>query len=150
MDLGQLLQEYFTPELCAAIVTTITTIGVVIKTCFTLGKVAKEKVKTADDICGKVVEVAKNTTENALNTFKPEIDAIKGYLTTITKAIALLAENTPTSRLALLELLEKLGTTETQVIEEAKETIIEEVKKEEEIKTEKIEVLEQIASEGRY
>lgn len=72
------------------------------------------------------------------------VNEINPYLQTFAKILALSQENTPTSRLAILELIENMGRTDIQLIENAKEVVNEEVKKEEMKKQETIEQLSEI------
>lgn len=72
------------------------------------------------------------------------VNEINPYLQTFAKILALSQENTATSRLAILELIEKMGTVDEQTISDAKESVETEVKNEQEKKQETLAKLESV------
>lgn len=148
MDFGELLQQYFTPETVTVIVSVITAVITVIKMAVTISKQAKVQVQTAKEIAyeckAKAVDTAQDIMENTLKPYIEELKVVKTSLQSFSKIFVLMQENTPEAKLAILKLVEELGTVEVKEIEETKQVILEQVKVEEEDKTEKLEILEEI------
>jgi len=148
MDFGELLQQYFTPETVTVIVSVITAVITVIKMAVTISKQAKVQVETAKEIAGACKKQAEDTAHDIMeNTLKPyieELKVVKTSLQSFSKIFVLMQENTPEAKLAILKLVEELGTVEVKEIEETKQVILDQVKVEEEDKTEKLEILEEI------
>lgn len=148
MDFGELLQQYFTPETVTVIVSVITAVITVIKMAVTISKQAKVQVETAKEIAyeckEKAVDAAHDIVENTLKPYIEELKVVKTSLQSFSKIFVLMQENTPEAKLAILKLVEELGTVEVKEIEETKQVILEQVKVEEEDKTEKLEILEEI------
>lgn len=92
--------------------------------------------KTQEQLGQAMVDLTKPITEQ-LNSILPTLD-------TFGKVLALSQENTPTSRLAILELLTNTKQVEVQVIEQAKESVEKQVEEEELKKEETLELLEKI------
>ena len=152
MDFGEFLQNYLPPETVALIVSMITAIFTVIKMAITISKQAKVQVESAKEIASACKQQAEDTAHDIMeNTLKPYIDelkVVKGSLQAFSKIFVLMQENTPEARLAILKLVEELGTVEVKEIEETKQVILEQVKVEDTKKEEKLEKLEEI-SKGR-
>ena len=152
MDFGEFLQNYLPPETVALIVSMVTAIFTVIKMAITISKQAKVQVESAKEIAGACKKQAEDTAHDIMeNTLKPyieELKVVKGSLQAFSKIFVLMQENTPEARLAILKLVEELGTVEIKEIEQTKEVILEQVKVEEDKKEEQLEKLEEI-SKGR-
>lgn len=159
-DLGKWLSNFFSPAVVATIMSVVTSLGVVLKLANTVLKLAKQKQTTIEDVAQLVKKtVAETTKEESLKLVNDliapitdKVNTITPILTALTKMIALSQENSPESKLAILELVQSLGTVSTKVIEDAKQTIVKQVEEEKEEKVETINTLAAIAQggEGRY
>lgn len=153
-DFGAWLSEYFTPEVVTVIVSVCTALGAVIKMASSLRELAKKHAVTSEEICEQVKKVLKNgiddNTQKAINDLilplNDSVNEIKPYLETFAKILALAQENTPESRLAILELIQKMGQTDQETIDHAKEEVKNQVIAEETKKEEAIAKLEDISS----
>lgn len=156
-DLGVWLEETFTAEFF----TNLGSIGVGI---FALLKMygqnktlTTSKILTPQEIADLVLkEMQKKENSNFAQYIAPLMDLVKTSIASskdLAKIISLMIENTPQSRLAILEIIEKMGSVDTAVIEESKQKIyteIEEEKKEKEATIKELDNIEKETSEGRY
>lgn len=156
-DLGVWLEKTFTAEFF----TNLGSIGVGI---FALLKMygqnktlTTSKILTPQEIADLVLkEMQKKENSNFAQYIAPLIELVKTNIASqkdLAKIISLMIENTPQSRLAILEIIEKMGSVDTAVIEESKQKIyteIEEEKKEKEETIEELDNIEKETSEGRY
>ena len=156
-DLGVWLEKTFTAEFF----TNLGSIGVGI---FALLKMygqnktlTTSKILTPQEIADLVLkEMQKKENSNFAQYIAPLIELVKTNIASqkdLAKIISLMIENTPQSRLAILEIIEKMGSVDTKVIEESKQKIytqIEEEKKEKEETIEELDNIEKETSEGRY
>lgn len=156
-DLGVWLEKTFTAEFF----TNLGSIGVGI---FALLKMygqnktlTSSKILTPQEIADLVLkEINKKENNNFSQYIAPLIELVKTSIASskdLAKIISLMIENTPQSRLAILEIIEKMGSVDTAVIEESKQKIyteIEEEKKEKEATIEELDNIEKETSEGRY
>lgn len=152
IDFGKWLQEHFTAE----VITSVTSVAIMLIAILTLVKkmkdLSKEKTMTVEDVSKKVVETLELCFKGQYNeVIKPLIEKtekINPVLEDFSKILALSQENTAESRLAILELISKMGTVEKKVVEEAKQIVVEEKQAKEEKHIEEKSQLEDI--EGRY
>lgn len=161
-DFGKWMEEHFTAETIATIMSVLTMLGVVLKLCASLKELAQKKAITTEEVCNKVSEILKTTNkesvEKSINDLvKPledKVGSITPVLNAFAKVLALSQENTPESRLAILELLQSIGNISDKVIDDAKKEVNSQIKQDEEKKETAISTLEKIElksdSEGRY
>lgn len=161
-DFGKWMEEHFTAETIATIMSVLTMLGVVLKLCASMKELAQKKAITTEEVCNKVSEILKTTNkesvEKSINDLvKPledKVGSITPVLNAFAKVLALSQENTPESRLAILELLQSIGNISDKVIDDAKKEVNSQIKQDEEKKETAISTLEKIElksdSEGRY
>lgn len=161
-DFGKWMEEHFTAETIATIMSVLTMLGVVLKLCASMKELAQKKAITTEEVCNKVSEILQTTNkesvEKSINDLvKPledKVGSITPVLNAFAKVLALSQENTPESRLAILELLQSIGNISDKVIDDAKKEVNSQIKQDEEKKETAISTLEKIElksdSEGRY
>lgn len=153
-DLGEWLSNIFTKEFIANLGSIGVSLLAVLKVAKDNKILGSQKVTTPKEIAEMVKnELEKQEYSNFENYVEPLKELVNTSINsskTLAKIISLTLENTPQSRLAILELIESLGAVDKEVIEASKEKINEEVVKQEEKKAETIKELDEISSEGRY
>lgn len=152
-DFGTWLRQTFSPEVIAAIVSAITAVGALLKMASVLKNLAKDKAKSAEEILNIVLTAIKSETkEEFLANVQPlvnEIYGFKGQLAEMMKVFALMQENSPEARVAILEILSKLGNEQVATLsDEAKVAIAKEVASIEAKKKETIEKVEKATKEA--
>lgn len=118
-------------------------------------KLKKSKMKTLEDVQDAVLKEVSNCVKKEMDaSVVPMIEQVEKTLVNtkdlqkvITKIVALSQENSPASRLAILECIASLGVADKSVIEDAKESIEEEIKTEQEIKDDANKKLDDIITE---
>ena len=129
-------------------------------------ELAKKKAITTEEVCAKVVETLETTNKESVNKSINEVIAplqkqvgdITPVLNSFAKILALSQENTPESRLAILELIQSIGNVSAKIVENAKAEVENQIKEEQKDKQDTIELLENIEDkntssknvEGRY
>ena len=122
----------------AAYVGTIVGLAVALKRLFGKNQITLKDVKS--DVTQKIEEVVGNEVKLQTERFLPSVieaqektnEILKGF----SKILALSQENSPESRVAILQIIEQLGTTGKELTEAAKDAIHEEVALAEEHKAE--------------
>lgn len=144
----EVLKSYLTPQTITTITAVLMFLVSSLKMISTIKTLAKQKSTTIDDVMSALKSQNKEEIEKAINEvvnpILESVNEITPYLQTFAKILALSQENTATSRLAILELIEKMGTVDSDTLANAKTSIEEEVKTEEEKKQETLEKLENI------
>lgn len=138
------VKEYLSAEKVAMYMSWIAYIGTIIGLVANLNKLKKsnnltlEKVK--DMITVSLKEVVSGEVASNIDKFLPSLlnaqEKTNDILKTFSKILALSQENTPESRVAILHLIEELGTASKEVIDNAKVAIETEVQLAEEHKEE--------------
>lgn len=151
-DFWNWCKEYFTPETITVITTVILFLVALLKLVSVIAKLKKEQ-HTTLDVVEQNLKVAlttqnkeelKNAINNVVNPIKKDVEEIKPYLEAFAKILALSQENTPQSRVAILDVLANMGKTDNALLETTRETIQEEVIETEKKKLEKVEKLDKI------
>lgn len=133
------LEQWFTPQQVAIIMTWITyastIVGLATK-CFQLAKQKTLNSETVKDLImkelgDKVDESVKNQLTSAIVSLQKTAERQNEVLSLLAKVSALSQENTPESRIAILDLISRLGVVEKEDIETAKATITKEVEEKE-------------------
>lgn len=130
-EIKEWLSKFFEPQQVAMIMTWITYIGTIfglIAKCYSL---AKQKTLTADNVKeavleklgDKVDEAVANQLSSSIVSITKMIKNQNETLALLTKVMALSQENTPESRVAILDLISRLGVIDNSEIQEIKETI---------------------------
>lgn len=144
----KIIKEYLTPETVTTITAVLMFLVSSLKMISTIKTLSKQKSTTIDDVMSALKSQNKEEIENAINDVVTPIvntvNEINPYLQTFAKILALSQENTATSRLAILELIEKMGTVDSDTLTDAKESVQTEVKNEQEKKQETLVKLESI------
>ena len=134
------LNEWFSPQVVALIMSLLGYIGTILGLASSLKKLKKEKNLTAQDVkeqvCAELEKVVSKQVVEKVAVYFDSADKmqkeIKDVLETFAKILALSQENTPESRVAILELIQRLGNNTNGMIETIKETInTQEIEKEE-------------------
>lgn len=151
-DFWNWCKEYFTPEVITVITTVILFFVALLKLISVIKKLKKEQhttlevveenLKTALTTQNK--EELRNAINNVVNPIKKDVEEIKPYLEAFAKILALSQENTPQSRVAILDVLANMGKTDNALLETTRETIQEQVAETEKKKVEKVEKLDKI------
>ena len=147
------------------IMSVLTSLAVVLKLASSLKDLAKKKAMTTEEVCNKVVEILETTNKESVlksinDIVKPledKVGDITPVLNSFSKILALSQENTPESRLAILELIQSIGNISNKVVEDAKNEIVNQIEEEQKENKENIAILESIeeknntkSGEGRY
>lgn len=164
-DFGEWLEKNFTAEMITTIMSVLTSLAVVLKLASSLKDLAKKKAMTTEEVCNKVVEILETTNKESVlksinDIVKPledKVGDITPVLNSFSKILALSQENTPESRLAILELIQSIGNISNKVVEDAKTEIVNQIEEEQKENKENIAILESIeeknnskSGEGRY
>ena len=155
-DIGVWLEETFTAEFF----TNLGSIGVglfaILKLVANNKQLTSSKILTPQEIADLVLKEINKKENNNFNAYiQPLTDLVKTSIASskdLAKIISLMIENTPQSRLAILEIIEKMGSVERSVIEESRQQIYDEIEQEKQEKQETINELDKITqeTEGRY
>ena len=139
------LEQWFTPQQVAMIMTWITYAATIIGMIYKFYQMAKEKNLTAENVKtlimkelgDKVDESVRNQLESAVNSLTKTAQNQNEVLQLLTKVMALSQENTPESRVAILDLISRLGVVDKEDLDNVKASIENEVaeKKAQEEKT---------------
>lgn len=139
------LEKFLEPQQVAMIMTWITYAATIIGLIYKLSQLAKSKSLSNENIKNliltelgdKVDESVKNQLASAITSLTKTAERQNEVLSLLAKVSALSQENTPESRVAILDLISRLGVVDKEDIESAKETINQEVaeKKAQEEKT---------------
>ena len=123
------VKEYFTPQTITVITTVIMFLVAILKLISMVKTLNKQKAMTMDNL--KVIlskqnelEIKKAVVEVTMPIVE-QVKAIMPYLITFSKVLALSQENTPESRVAILELLADMGKQDNSALIEAAKGIIE-------------------------
>lgn len=146
------LKQWLTPQTVTTITTVVMFLVALLRLLSSVKTLNKQKVMTLENVRKDLLGALQS--QNALELQKaieqvtmPIAEAvvkIKPYLDTFTKVLALSQENTPQSRLAILELLSQMGKQEIVVnaIQVVQQEIKQEEEKQENLVTELKEVIE--------
>ena len=165
-DFGEWMEKYFTAEMIATVMSVLTSLAVVLKLASSMKELAKKKAITTEEVCAKVVETLETTNKESVNKsineliapLQKQVGDITPVLNSFAKILALSQENTPESRLAILELIQSIGNVSAKIVENAKAEVENQIKEEQKDKQDTIELLENIEDkntssknvEGRY
>ena len=130
-EIKEWLSKFFEPQQVAMIMTWITYIGTIIGLIAKCYSLAKQKTLTADNVKeavleklgDKVDEAVANQLSSSIVSITKMIKNQNETLALLTKVMALSQENTPESRVAILDLISRLGVIDNSEIQEIKETI---------------------------
>ncbi len=134
-DIKEWLAQWLTPQQVAMVMTWITYAATIIGMIYKFYQMAKEKNLTAENVKNlimkelgdKVDESVKKQLASAITSLNKTAERQNEVLTLLAKVSALSQENTPESRVAILDLISRLGVVDKEDIDSAKETINKEV-----------------------
>jgi len=132
------VNEYFTSDKVAMYMSWLAYIGTIIGLVANLNKLKKEKILTLENVSNLVSGVVTNKINEEFEKFLPNIikaqEKTNDVLKCFSKVLALAQENTPESRVAILNIIEELGTAGQELIDSSKQLIADEIKSIEEHK----------------
>lgn len=140
-DIKEWLAQWLTPQQVAMVMTWLAYAGTIIGLIVKLYQLAKTKSLSNENVKDLIMKelgdkVDKSVQDNlatSIVAINKTIERQNEVLALLAKVSALSQENTPESRVAILELISRLGVVDKEDIEKAKETIKEEVKTKREI-----------------
>ena len=140
-DIKEWLSQWLTPQQVAMVMTWVAYAGTIIGLIVKLYQLAKTKSLSNENVKDLIMkELGDKVDKSVQDNLATSIVAINKTIQRQNEVLALLAkvsalsqENTPESRVAILELISRLGVVDKEDIEKAKETIKEEVKTKREI-----------------
>lgn len=140
-DIQEWLAQWLTPQQVAMVMTWVAYAGTIIGLIVKLYQLAKTKSLSNENVKDLIMKelgdkVDKSVQDNlatSIVAINKTIERQNEVLALLAKVSALSQENTPESRVAILELISRLGVVDKDDIEKAKETIKEEVKTKREI-----------------
>lgn len=140
-DIKEWLAQWLTPQQVAMVMTWVAYAGTIIGLIVKLAQLAKTKSLSNENVKDLIMKelgdkVDKSVQDNlatSIVAINKTIERQNEVLALLAKVSALSQENTPESRVAILELISRLGVVDKEDIEKAKETIKEEVKTKREI-----------------
>lgn len=143
------VKDYLTPQTITVITTVIMFLVAILKLISMVKTLNKQKAMTMDNLKSALEEqnaneIAKAVVEVTMPIVE-QINKILPYLNTFSKILALSQENTPESRVAILNLIEQMGKEENEIlVNTAKKVIstqVEEDKKRKEEQNKKLDAI---------
>ena len=134
-DLKAWLEKFLEPQQVAMIMTWITYAATIIGVLYKFYQMAKQKNLTAENVRDeimkelgdKVDDSIKNQLASSITSIAKTVDRQNEVLALLTKIMALSQENTPESRVAILDLISRLGVVDKEDLDNAKASIENEV-----------------------
>lgn len=144
-DWDKFVKHYLSAEKVAMYMSWLAYIGTIIGLVANINKLKKANHLTLENVKDSVQEEIEASVKKEMNRFLPDIlkteEKTNETLKIFSKILALSQDNTPESRVAILQLIEELGSVGKEITETAKHAVEEEVKA---IKEHKDEVSEQL------
>lgn len=148
MEFWETLKGYLTPETITVITTVVLFLVALLKLVSVVKNLKEQHTLTMDNLLNLLKAQNKEEFEREklelVQSVSGLIEPIIPYFQTFAKILALSQENTPESRVAILNLIQELGTIDANLLEEAKKVINIETQTEELKKAETLKQLEQI------
>lgn len=145
------LEKWFSPQQITLITTIATMVGTIIGLAVKLKNLVKKDNATQEEVVklikSELGKVLSDEVKPTLEKLGDEISKNKELNKFLVEIVALAQDDTPKSRIAILELVAKLGVLDDETIKLAKESIEEEAKEEEEKKEQAKEEVKQIIEE---
>ncbi len=134
-DIKAWLEKFLEPQQVAMIMTWITYAGTIIGLIYKVVALSKQNSLTAEkvkelimsELGDKVDDSVKNQLASSITSVAKTVERQNEVLALLTKIMALSQENTPESRIAILELISRLGVVDKEDLDSAKETINKEI-----------------------
>lgn len=148
MEFWEAVKGYLTPETITVITTVILFLVALLKLVSVVKNLKEQHTLTMDNLLKLLSVQNKEEFDKAkIDLNKSVVDLIEPiipYFKTFAKILALSQENTPESKVAILNLIEELGTIDANLVNEAKNVINNQVATEEAMKLATIQKLEKI------
>ena len=134
-ELKEWLEKFLEPQQVAMIMTWITYAATIIGVLYKFYQMAKQKNLTAENVRDeimkelgdKVDDSVKNQLASSITSVAKTVERQNEVLALLTKIMALSQENTPESRVAILDLISRLGVVDKEDLDNAKASIENEV-----------------------
>ena len=148
MEFWETLKGYITPETITVCITVFSFLVALLKLVSVVKDLKTQKAMTMENLMKNLsVQNTEEFEKEKQDLIKVTMDLIQPllkYSEVMAKVLALSQENTPESRVAILELIQSLGTIDANLIEQAKTLVAKQEVEKEEKKQAKIEQLEAI------
>lgn len=148
MEFWQTLKGYLTPETITVCITVFSFLVALLKLVSTVKDLKTQKAMTMENLMKNLsiqnAEEFEKETQALVKVIVDIIQPLLKYSEVMAKVLALSQENTPESRVAILNLIQTLGTIDENIIAQAKTLVEEQETAKEEKKQAKIEQLEAI------
>ena len=148
MEFWETLKGYITPETITTCITVFTFLVALLKMVSVITDLKKQKAMTMENLLKNLsiqnAEEYEKEKQALTKLIVSLITPLVEYSQAMAKVLALSQENTPESRVAILDIIQSLGVIDKNLIEQAKTVVNEEVTTKEEKKQAIVEQLEQI------
>jgi len=148
MEFWETLKGYITPETITVCITLFSFLVALLKLVSVVKDLKTQKTMTMENLMKNLsvqnTEEFEKEKQDLMKVIMDLIQPLLKYSEVMAKVLALSQENTPESRVAILELIQSLGTIDANLIEQAKTLVAKQEVEKEEKKQAKIEQLEAI------
>ena len=148
MEFWQTVKGYITPETITVCVTVFSSLVALLKMVSTIKELKAQKVMTLENVLQNLsiqnAEEFEKEKKVLVSTIIELITPLIEYSEAMAKVLALSQENTPESRVAILEIVQSLGTIDKDLVEKAKNVVVNETIAKEEKKKVVVEQLQAI------
>lgn len=148
MEFWETLKGYITPETITVCITLFSFLVALLKLVSVVKDLKTQKAMTMENLMKNLsvqnTEEFEKEKQDLMKVIMDLIQPLLKYSEVMAKVLALSQENTPESRVAILELIQSLGTIDANLIEQAKTLVAKQEVEKEEKKQAKIEQLEAI------
>ena len=148
MEFWETLKGYITPETITVCITLFSFLVALLKLVSVVKDLKTQKAMTMESLMDNLsvqnTEEFEKEKQDLMKVIMDLIQPLLKYSEVMAKVLALSQENTPESRVAILELIQSLGTIDANLIEQAKDLVAKQEVEKEEKKQAKIEQLEAI------
>lgn len=128
-DFGEWLRETFTPEVIASIVSCVTAVAALLKLVSVLRDLSRSKKTSLDELTAKVIKALEESNikqaKSLIEPLEGDVGKLKEVLDIFAKILALSQDGSAESKVAILELIQKIGNVDSgKLAEEAKKAVI--------------------------
>lgn len=146
------LEQWFSPDQIAMVMSWVAYAGTIIGLVVRLKQLAKSKSTTAEQVKELVLEeIKKSVNEEIANQVKPYLDGVvkvqgntNEIMQVFAKILVLSQNNDAESKVAILNLIASLGVVDKEVLDQVKESVVEEEKVKEETKSEALNKIDSV------
>lgn len=150
MEFWETIKGYLTPETITVCITVFSFLVALLKMVSVIKDLKTQKAMTMENLLKNLTilnaEEYEKEKQDLMKTIIDLIQPLLAYSEAMAKVLALSQENTPESRVAILEIIQSLGTIDANLIDKAKLLVAEQETEKEEKKQAKIERLEEIVN----